>query len=265
MTDNSEDSNDAAERARDDLAMEIRDLEARLHERTAELEKSNVELQQFAYAASHDLKSPLVSIKGFLGLLSKDIQSGDDERVARDLQHIALATDQMGRSLDGLLNLSRINHVEITPQKFSLSHLSEEVKIMLQDLIPSNEIEIEIAPDMPEVFADKARIGEAMRNILENAIKFRREGVTLKISVDAEIQANRVQCRVADNGIGIDLRYLDRVFGLFEQLDQSADGTGVGLALVKRIIESHGGEVWAESDGSGEGASIFFTLDASSS
>ena len=97
MTDTSEGSNGAAERGSDNVLMEIRDLEARLHERTAELAKSNIELQQFTYAASHDLKSPLVSIKGFLGLLSKDIQSGDDERVARDLQHIALATEQMGR------------------------------------------------------------------------------------------------------------------------------------------------------------------------
>lgn len=262
MTDNSEGLNNAVERTRDDLVMEIRNLEARLQERTVELEKSNIELQQFAYAASHDLKSPLVSIKGFLGLLNKDIQTGDDERVAIDLQHIALATDQMDRSLDGLLNLSRIGLVENTPQRFSLSELSEEVKIMLQDLKIRDEIEIEIAPDMPEVFVDKTQIGEAMRHLLENAIKFCREDLTPKISVDAEVQDNRVQCRVKDNGIGIDPRYLDRIFRLFEQLNQSYDGTGVGLALVKRIIESHGGDVWADSDGKGEGTSIYFTLDA---
>ena len=224
--------------------------------------KSTIELERFAYAASHDLKSPLVAIKGFLGLLSKDLRTGDGERVARDLQHIALATDQMDRSLDGLLKITRISLVVNTPRRFALSELCEEVKNMLQESVTRNDIEIEIAPDMPEVFVDKTQISDAMRNILENAIKFCREDVKPKISVSAEIQDNRVQCRVKDNGIGIDPRYLDRIFGLFEQLNQSIDGTGVGLALVKRIIESHGGEVWAESDGIDAGTSIYFTLDA---
>ena len=169
----------------------------------------------------------------------------------------------MDRSLDGLLKITRIGLVVNTPQRFSLNQLCEELKNTMQELVARNEIEIEIAPDMPEVFADKTRISEAMRKILENAIKFCQEDVKPKISFDAEIQGHRVQCRVKDNGIGIDSRYLDRIFGLFEQLNQGIDGTGVGLALVKRIIESHDGEVWAESDGNGEGASIYFTLDAS--
>lgn len=246
----------------DDLIRANRELETRLQECTANLAKSTIELERFAYAASHDLKSPLVAIKGFLGLLSKDMRTGDGERVARDLQHIALATDQMDRSLDGLLKITRIGLVVNTPQRFALSELCEEVKNMLQESVTRNDIEIEIAPDMPEVFVDKTQIGDAMRNILENAIKFCREDVKPKISVSAEVQGNRVQCRVKDNGIGIDPRYLDRIFGLFEQLNQSIDGTGVGLALVERIIESHGGEVWAESDGIDAGTSLYFTLDA---
>jgi signal transduction histidine kinase len=246
----------------DDLIRANRELETRLQECTANLVKSTIELERFAYAASHDLKSPLVAIKGFLGLLSKDLRTGDGERVARDLQHIVLATDQMDRSLDGLLKITRISLVVNTPQRFALSELCEEVKNMLQEAVTRNDIEIEIASDMPEVFVDKTQISDAMRNILENAIKFCREDVKPKISVSAENQDNRVQCRVKDNGIGIDPRYLDRIFGLFEQLNQSIDGTGVGLALVKRIIESHGGEVWAESDGIDAGTSIYFTLDA---
>jgi light-regulated signal transduction histidine kinase (bacteriophytochrome) len=247
----------------DDLIRENRELETRLQKCSANLVKSTIELEQFAYAASHDLKSPLVAIKGFLGLLSKDLQTGNSERIASDLQHITLATDQMDRSLDGLLKITRIGLVVNTPQRFSLNQLCEELKNTIQELVARNEIEIEIAPDMPEVFADKTQISDAMRKILENAIKFCQEDVKPKISFNAEIQGNRVQCRVKDNGIGIDSRYLDRIFGLFEQLNQDIDGTGVGLALVKRIIESHDGEVWAESDGNGEGASIYFTLDAS--
>ena len=246
----------------DDLIRANRELETRLQECTANLVKSTTELERFAYAASHDLKNPLVAIKGFLGLLSKDIRTGDSERVARDMQHIALATDQMDRSLDGLLKITRVSLVEDTPQRFSLGELCEEVKNGLQEIVTRNDIEIEIVPDMPEVYADKSQISDTVRNILENAIKFCREDVNLKISVSAELQDNRVQCRIKDNGIGIDPRYLDRIFGLFEQLDQNIDGTGVGLALVKRIIESHGQKVWAVSDGKREGTSIYFTLDA---
>jgi light-regulated signal transduction histidine kinase (bacteriophytochrome) len=246
----------------DDLILANGELEVRLQECTTNLVKSTIELERFAYAASHDLKSPLVAIKGFLGLLSKDLQTGNDERVARDLQHIALATDQMDRSLDGLLKVTRIGLVVNTPQRFSLGELCEEVKSRLPELAIRNDIEIEIAPDMPEVSADKTQISDVMRHLLENAIKFCREDVKPKISVSAEIQDNRVRCRVKDNGIGIDPRYLERIFGLFEQLNQNIEGTGVGLALVKRIIESHGGEVWAESDGIDAGSSIYFTLDA---
>lgn len=248
----------------DDLARTNRDLETRLLERTVELERSNSELERFAFAASHDLKSPLVTIKGFLGLLNKDLESGDFERVADDIKHIALATDQMDRSLDDLRDLTRISLAISSWELFSLSPLCEEIKILLREPIAENGIEIEIAADMPEVFANKNQISDVIRHLLENGIKFCREVDTPKISIAAEVQGNRVQCRVRDNGIGIDPRYQERVFELFEQLDQSVDGTGVGLALIRRTIEIHDGVVWVESDGIDKGTSVYFTLGANS-
>jgi PAS domain S-box-containing protein len=239
-------------------------LEQRVEERTAELEQKNTELEQFAYTVSHDLKSPLVTVSGFVGLLGKDLQAGDDESVAKDMQHIVSAISQMGRSLDDLLELSRIGRIVNKSQPISLSQLSDEVTAILQGLLTDSEAEIEIAPDMPVVLGDKHRIRDVMQNLLENAIKFCGKNNTPRISVDAEIQGNRVQCRVKDNGIGIDPHYHDMVFGLFDRLDPDIYGSGVGLALVKRIIEVHNGKVWIESEGIGQGTQVYFTLPAAS-
>ncbi len=226
------------------------------------LKEAHDELEQFAYSISHDLKSPLVTVNSFVGLLARDIEAGDDESVAKDMQHIESAVSKMGRSIDDLLELSRVGRAVNKPQKLSLNQLSDEVVGILHGPITDSAVEIEIAPDMPAVLADKHQVREAIQDLLENAIKFCSEVDKPRISVDAEIRDNRVQCRVKDNGIGIDPRYHDKVFGLFDRLDPSIDGTGVGLALVKRIIEVHGGRVWIESEGPGKGTQVIFTLPA---
>ena len=242
---------------------EARDeLEARVEERTVELEQRNVELEQFAYTVSHDLKTPLVTVNGYIGLLDKDLEAGDTESVAKDMQHIVSATNKMGKLLEDLLELSRVGRVVNEPLQFSLNHLSDEVIAIMQGLLTESGAEIKIAPDMPVVLADKNRIGEVMQNLLENAIKFCGEDNTPKISIDAEMQGKWVLCRVKDNGIGIDPRYHDKVFELFGRLDPKTNGTGVGLALVKRVIEVHDGEVWIEPEGIGKGTQINFTLPA---
>jgi PAS domain S-box-containing protein len=242
---------------------EARDeLELRVEERTAELEQRNMELEQFAYTVSHDLKSPLVTVNGFIGLLDRDLKAGDDEGAAKDMQRIVSAISKMGHSLDDLLELSRVGRVVNKPQQISLNQLSDEVLFIMQGLVAESGADIEIAADMPPVLADKNRIREVMQNLIENAIKFSGEDNAPRISIDAEVRGKRVQCRVRDNGIGIDPRYHDKVFELFDRLDPRIDGTGVGLALVKRIIESHDGEVWIESEGNGRGTQVFFTLPA---
>ena len=133
---------------------------------------------------------------------------------------------------------------------------------ILHGPITDSGVEIDIAPDMPAVLADKRQVSEVMQNLIENAIKFCGDVGAPKISVDAVIRDNRVQCRVGDNGIGIDPRYHDKVFGLVDRLDPSIDGSGVGLALVKRIVELHDGKVWIESEGAGQGTQVVFTLPA---
>jgi signal transduction histidine kinase len=238
------------------------ELEVRVEARTAELEQRNIELEQFAYTVSHDLKTPLVTVNGFVGLLAKDVEAGDIVSAAKDMQQIVSAITKMGHSLDDLLELARVGSVVNEPQLLSLNQLSDEVIFAMQGLIAESGAEIEIAPDLPAVLADKNRIAEVIQNLFENAIKFCGDDNTPKISVDSEIQGNWVQCRVKDNGIGIDPLYHDKVFELFDRLDPKIDGTGVGLALVKRIIEVHDGKVWIESEGTGQGTRICFTLPA---
>ncbi len=227
-----------------------------------QLEHKNIELEQFTYTVSHDLKSPLVTVKGFLGLLEKDMVEGNVERAREDMEKIATATDTMGRLLSDLLELSHVGHTLGDFELFSLSQLTEEVISQLRGIIEDSGANIEFAADMPSVFADKQRIGETMQNLLENAIKFSGEGNQPRISVSARERGKSVECRVRDNGIGIDPCYQDKIFGLFDRLDVGVEGTGVGLALVKRIVEAHQGEVWIESDGDGQGTQLCFTLPA---
>ncbi len=225
-----------------------------------QLEQKNIELERFTYTVSHDLKSPLVTVKGFLGLLERDLESGDTERVKKDMQQITGAADKMGNLLDDLLELSRIGRVVNKPQKFSLSQLTEEVVFLLQGIIDNSGASIKFDDDMPSVIADKNRINEVMQNLLENAVKFAGENNKPKITVSAQQIGEWVECRVKDNGIGIDPRFKEKVFGLFDRLELSIEGTGVGLALVKRIIEVHEGKVWIESQGIGQGTQVCFTL-----
>ena len=225
-----------------------------------QLEQKNTELERFTYTASHDLKSPLVTIKGFLGLLEKDLQVKDEDRVQKDMQQITSAADKMSSLLDDLLEISRVGQVVNQPEVFTLNELSEDALFLLQGAIEKSGAVIEFAADMPPVFADRRRIQEVMQNLLENAIKFSGEGNTPRISVSAELQDNKVLCKVKDNGIGIEPRYQDMVFGLFDRLEVSVEGTGVGLALSQRIIEMHDGDIWIESDGVGRGSLFCFTL-----
>jgi len=225
-----------------------------------QLEQKNTELERFTYTASHDLKSPLVTIKGFLGLMEKDLQAKDEDRVQKDMQQITSAADKMSSLLDDLLEISRVGQVVNQPEVFTLNELSEDALFLLQGAIEKSGAVIEFAADMPPIFADRRRTQEVVQNLLENAIKFSGEGNTPRISVSAELRDNKVLCKVQDNGIGIEPRYQDMVFGLFDRLEVSIEGTGVGLALSQRIIEMHGGDIWIESDGVGRGSLFCFTL-----
>ncbi len=259
---------------------EARDtLEATVHERTAqlndtverlqqeivererissELETKNAELERFAYTVSHDLKTPLVTIKGFLGFLARDLDPGQYERVAGDLDKINLAVDKMGRMLDELLELSRIGHVVGQRERCEPAELARESVTINEARIRERKIEVHIK-DMPSVYGDASRLLEVYQNLVENAIKFSARQTHPLIEFGCRRQNDEIIYYVRDNGIGIAPEYREKVFDLFERLSDEVDGTGVGLTLVRRIIEFHGGRTWIESPDDG-GCRVCFTL-----
>ncbi|MCP3964397.1 MAG: hypothetical protein GY719_41745 [bacterium] len=248
---------------------ELEALTVRLNESIAErehliedLEAKNQELERFTYTVSHDLKSPLVTIKGFLGLLEKDAAAGDADRLQRDVERIGAAADTMGQLLGELLELSRIGRMVNPPEDVPLAGLVAEALEVVAGRIGENGVAVEIAPDLPVVRGDRVRLLEVMQNLVENAIKFMGDQPAPRIEIGARQDPGEPSpvFYVADNGIGIEPRFHDKVFGLFERLDQQVDGTGVGLTVVKRIVEIHGGRIWVESEGEGRGTTFCFTL-----
>lgn len=227
---------------------------------TAELEDKNAELERFVYTVSHDLRTPLVSIKGFVGLLQKDIASNDIEKVLTDVKRINRAADLMAELLEGLLELSRIGRVINPPVSGPLTRLVRKAAEPLQDKIEQRGITLEIEENMPVFWGDQLRLSEVFQNLLENAIKFMGDQPAPRIEVSARVDSDKLVCVVRDNGIGIDPQHQDRVFNLFERLNPEIDGTGIGMPLVKRIIEAHSGTIEIESEGAQTGCTIIFTL-----
>ncbi|MCX6699861.1 MAG: PAS domain S-box protein [Methanomicrobiales archaeon] len=226
----------------------------------ADLEQKNAELERFAYTASHDLKTPLITIRGFLGFVERDAQVGDMVRMRQDLARISNATVKMQELLDSLLELSRIGKIIGPPEPVSMTELSEEAAELLAVPIHERNVTLAVQKDLPEVFGDKKRLREVMVNLIENAVKFMGGQPAPLIEIGARYDAEKPVFFVRDNGIGIPPEYQGRLFSLFERLEVSVPGTGVGLALVKRIIEIHGGKVWVESEGAGKGTTFWFTL-----
>ena len=246
--------NSMAEQLRQNAAMQQSFIE--------HLEEKNTELERFTYTVSHELKSPLVTISGFLGLLKKDLAAGNAEKIDGDMEKIAEAIRTMNRQLEDLLELSRVGLTANPARRFSLHDLCADSVQMLQGLIESTGAEVEIEPDMPDVFADQVRIAEVFTNLIENGIKFSSQDHEPRIQVSAKPQGDRIYCRVQDNGPGIEPGYHQRVFELFDRLDSDVPGTGIGLALAKRIVEIHNGTIWIESEGDGQGCCFCFTLPA---
>jgi PAS domain S-box-containing protein len=236
-----------------------------IKEQLDELGRINNELERFSYTVSHDLRSPLVTIKGFLGLLKDDLKEQNAEQVEEDIMRIGNATDKMQQLLEDLLKLSRVGKMIEQKESFSLSQVAKEAQELLYGLMKGKNCEIIISPDMPVVLAGKARIREIFQNLMENAVKFSMDKPKQLVKVYTRNKDDEQVYCVEDNGMGIPEKYHEKIFGLFNKLDNNSSGTGLGLSLVKRIVENHNGRIWVESKGENEGSIFCFTLNTEKS
>lgn len=226
-----------------------------------ELEAKNAELERFTYTISHDLKSPLVTITGFLGYLERDALSGNSEKVRSNIVRITTAAQKMQALLNDLLELSRIGRLMNRPENVSFKEIVQESLERVRGRLEANNVSIKLQNEFPVVNGDKTRLIEVLQNLVDNSAKF--SGTNERPSIEIgtmgiDLEGNSIFF-VRDNGIGIQPEFQERIFGLFNKLDQTVEGTGIGLTLVKRIVEVHGGKIWVESE-LGKGATFYFTL-----
>jgi signal transduction histidine kinase len=250
---------EAFEKARHELA-ERKRVEAEREKAIKELETKNAELERFTYTVSHDLKSPLITISGFTGLLEADAKSGDMEKFRGDLLRINEAAEKMKRLLDELLELSRIGRIINPPSDIPFAKIVEEALSLVQGRLRTRNVEVHVQEDLPTVRGDRPRLVEVLQNLIDNAAKFMGDQPSPKVEIGIRKEKEGEVFFVRDNGIGIESSHREKVFDLFDKLHPHTEGTGVGLALTKRIIEVHGGRIWVESEGKGKGSMFCFTL-----
>jgi light-regulated signal transduction histidine kinase (bacteriophytochrome) len=235
-------------------------LEQRVKDRTAELEFANRELEAFTYSASHDLKAPLRAIQGFSRILLNERASGLDEEGLRLLDVIVSNTQVMTRLIDDLLALSRLGRQQIIKAQIDLAEMARKVFELLQVQEPDRDLQL-VVSDLPPAWGEPSLLNQVMMNLLGNAMKYTRPKKTAVIEVAGHTEGRETIYSIKDNGVGFDMRYAHKLFGVFQRLHSGPEyeGTGVGLAIVQRIIHRHGGRVWAQGK-VGEGATFYFAL-----
>lgn len=231
-----------------------------LRRKERELQEKNAELERFTYMISHDLKSPLVTLRTFLDYLDKDMASSDAGRVEQDLYFMRTAAERMWRLLDELLEMTRIGRTTNAPERIGCVNVVEEALNLVAGSLAERGVEVRTALPAITFFGDRPRLVEIWQNLLENACKFMGDQPHPHIEIGARGLGRETVFFVQDNGVGIEAQYHEKVFGLFEKLDQTIEGTGLGLALVKRIVELNGGKIRVESQGRGRGTCFLFTL-----
>ncbi len=225
-----------------------------------ELHDKNAELERFTYTVSHDLKSPFVTIQAFIGYLERDLATGDTASVQEDLGFIRNAASRVSHLLGELLELSRVGRVPNHVTGMPLHDIVTEALRLVAGQAVLRGVKVVVTDDPLDLVGDRPRLVEVFQNLLDNAIKFLGDQPAPRVEVGFRRQGEETVLFVRDNGRGIEPRHLARVFGMFERLDSRAEGAGLGLALVRRVVESHGGRIWAESEGPGTGATFRFTL-----
>jgi PAS domain S-box-containing protein len=233
---------------------------SKIEQLVQELQAKNDELQRFTYTVSHDLRSPLITVSGFVGYLEQDIKKGDWEKVNKDMLRITEGIAKMQRLLTELLELSRIGRLMNQPEDVPFEEIVRDALELVEGRLNARQVQVEVEADLPTVSVDRARLVEVIQNLVDNAAKFMGDQKNPTIKIGSKTDSGKTVFFVSDNGIGIEPEHFERVFGLFNKLDAQSEGTGIGLALVKRIIEVHGGKIWVKSE-LGKGATFYFTLE----
>jgi PAS domain S-box-containing protein len=236
------------------------ELERRVQERTTELQAAYQEMEAFSYSVSHDLRAPLVHIAGFVEMLKSDLGASLDEKSRRHLQTICDSTETMGRMIADLLTFSRIGRAEMHRIPFDLNETVKDVRRDLQAQMQNRKVTW-IVPPLPQVYGDPFLLRQAVYNLLGNAVKYTRHRGEARIEITIQSNEREHVIGIKDNGAGFDMKYASKLFGVFQRLHSASEfeGTGIGLANVRRIIGRHGGRTWAEGALQG-GASFYFSL-----
>jgi PAS domain S-box-containing protein len=248
--------------AEEEIARLNADLERRVHARTAELEAANAELEAFSYSVSHDLRAPLRAIDGFSQALMEDFREQLPRPAGDYLRRIVAATRRMSDLIDGLLDLSRVSRAEMRWQDVDLATMARQEAEALQRAEPQRRVEW-VIPESLAARGDPRLLRVALDNLIGNAWKFTAGKEAARIQIGQRTNGEGREYFVADDGAGFDMAYAGKLFGAFQRLhtEREFEGTGIGLATVRRVISRHGGRIWAEA-APGRGATFFFTLGA---
>jgi PAS domain S-box-containing protein len=236
------------------------ELEQRVRERTAELEAANREMEAFTYSVAHDLRAPLRHMDAFANVLKSDFADSLDPQAGKYIDKIVTGSQNMGRLVDDLLNLARVGRQELKKQLTSLNELLDQVLDELKEETRGRDIKWQIN-QLPRLECDPGLVRQVFANLLSNAVKYSRPRARAVIEVGSFDRDGSKVIYVRDNGVGFNMKYANKLFGVFQRLHrpEEFEGTGVGLATVERIIRKHGGRIWAEAE-LDKGATFFFTL-----